>query len=60
MATLTLIYLISFFLAVCIAIITMVTKSGVLFAILVSVLEIWIVIQNIMIAVKLKKFEATI
>jgi hypothetical protein len=54
------IYLISFFLAVCCGMITTATGNGGVAVIYVSVIAIWILTANIMIAVKLKKFQAMV
>ena len=58
--TIVMVYLISFFLAVCCGMITTATGNEGVAVIYVSVLAIWILTANIMIAVKLKKFQAMV
>ena len=60
LATLTIIYLVSFFLIVCLGIVTTMCSSGVVGVIFFSVLAIWLLTANIMIAIKLRKLRATI
>ena len=58
--TIVMVYLISFFLAVCGGVITTGKGNEGVAVIYVSVLAIWIVTANIMIAVRLKKFQAMV
>ena len=60
LATIIVIYMISFFLAVCFGMIATVPGNETVFVIYVSILAIWILVANIIIAVRLRKFQGMI